>query len=113
MAQQLGDGIEGYAMVDQLGSEGVAQAMWRGWDFNGHSPLLKTDALLARGERLILLNPEVINYLKATQAPVGLIFNFGRRRLEYRRVFPGPNAGAPIQRLGRDNVKKANLPDPT
>jgi GxxExxY protein len=35
---------------------------------------------------------QVINYLKATQAPVGLLLNFGRRRLEYKRVFPGKNA---------------------
>jgi GxxExxY protein len=55
---------------------------------------------------------QVINYLKATGSAVGLLFNFGRRQLEYRRVFPGPHAGAPIQRLGRDNVKKADLPDP-
>jgi GxxExxY protein len=54
---------------------------------------------------------QVINYLKATQAPVGLLFNFGRRKLEYRRVFPGRNADSPVQRTGRDNVKKANLPE--
>lgn len=54
---------------------------------------------------------QVINYLKATGASVGLLFNFGRRQLEYRRVFPGPHAAGPIQRPGRDNVKKADLPD--
>ncbi len=48
---------------------------------------------------------QVINYLKAINAPVGLLFNFGRRRLEYRRVFP-PNTHGPIQRTGRDNILK-------
>jgi len=48
---------------------------------------------------------QVINYLKATEAPVALVFNFGRRRLEWMRVFPG-KAG-PVRRVGRDDVAKS------
>ena len=39
----------------------------------------------------LLTNLEVsqmIGYLAATQAPVGLLINFGRRRLEYKRILP-------------------------
>ena len=55
-----------------------------------------------------LTNDEVaqmINYLKATCSPVGLLLNFGRRSLQYRRVFP-PKAVGTVQRVGRDNVKR-------
>jgi GxxExxY protein len=46
---------------------------------------------------------QVINYLKAASAPIGLLFNFGRRRLEYRRVFPA-KTDSPVQRTGRDDI---------
>ena len=50
---------------------------------------------------------QVINYLKATGAPIGLLFNFGRRKLQHRRVFPGRSDG-PVQRIGRDDVLKSD-----
>ena len=51
---------------------------------------------------------QIINYLQVAQAPVGLLLNFGRRRLEYRRVFPGTPRDAGPTRVGRDDVYKAN-----
>lgn len=42
---------------------------------------------------------QVITYLKGTGAPVGLLLNFARRRLEYRRILP-PRRDGP-ERRGR------------
>jgi truncated hemoglobin YjbI len=53
---------------------------------------------------------QVINYLKATVTPIGLLINFGRRILEFKRVFPGKNQGL-AQRVGRDNLYKSLISD--
>lgn len=51
---------------------------------------------------------QVLNYLKAAQKSVGLLINFGRRRLDYRRIFPPKNSTDPVQRAGRDTILKTN-----
>lgn len=44
---------------------------------------------------------QVITYLAATSAPVGLLINFGRRQLEYKRVLPPKNLEAWRERIKR------------
>jgi GxxExxY protein len=50
---------------------------------------------------------QIINYLKATQTSVGLLINFGRRSLDWKRIFP-PKTIGPVQRIGREDVRKAH-----
>jgi len=55
---------------------------------------------------------QVISYLKATGAPVGLLLNFGRKKLEFKRIFPPKKLDTEEQRAGRQYVQKSILPDP-
>ena len=50
---------------------------------------------------------QVINYLTATGLPIGLLLNFGRRRLEYQRIFPSRTTGTEAARTGRDDVQRS------
>jgi GxxExxY protein len=53
---------------------------------------------------------QVITYLAATGAPVGLLFNFGRSRLEYKRVLPPAKFDDWQARARRYAWRPADLP---
>ncbi|RLC56661.1 MAG: hypothetical protein DRI80_15980 [Chloroflexota bacterium] len=44
---------------------------------------------------------QVITYLAATGKPVGLLFNFGWRRLQFKRIFPPKKLDAWRDRIER------------
>lgn len=101
VANELGSGfvesVYQRALLMALHGQGIAargQFPTRVW-FRGacvgefHADLLVEDAVIVELKAVKALAPEhhaqVINYLKAAGLPVGLLINFGRPRLEYRR----------------------------
>ena len=68
---RLEDGPVGLLYVDHLVEDAVVV------EYKALSHLLTDDE-----------KAQVITYLAALGKPVGLLFNFGRRRLEYQRIFP-------------------------
>ena len=108
------------ALANALNNRGLSllsQYQVEVWDANALAGLFYLD-IFVEGQVVVevkafshqLTNDEraqVINYLEATGAPVGLLFNFGRRRLEYQRIFPGKFASGTVKRVGRDDVRKS------
>ena len=56
---------------------------------------------------------QVITYLAATELSVGLLINFGRRSLEFKRVFPPKKIEEFRNRINRYTVGPKTPPDTT
>jgi len=55
---------------------------------------------------------QIITYLCATEKKVGLLLNFGRHRLEYKRIFPPRNIERWRERIRRYAWMPRQTPDP-
>ncbi len=82
--------VDGLAVIEEYALDIYDGEVWLGKLYLDH---WVEDKVVVETEAFphMLTNAEVaqvIGYLAATNSRVGLLFNFGRRRLEYQRILP-------------------------